>query len=221
MATTKGTKTGSQKKEKGSTKGTKLPPEPLTNQEVIRLIAACSSRAPTGIRNAALVAVLWRCGLRIGECLSLHPKDIDVEKGTVSVLRGKGQKHRIVGIDIQALAMVQRWLDIRASLGINGKSRLFCTLKGKPMSQDYVRQLLPRLGKKAGIEKRVHAHGLRHTHASELRSENVDIGIISKQLGHSSISTTSRYLDHISPQDVIDAMKNREWGNQNGNGRVE
>ena len=74
--------------------------------------------------------------------------------------------------------------------------------------------LVPRLARKAGILKRVHAHGLRHTHAAELRSEGLDIGIISKQLGHSSIATTARYLDHIVPVAVIAAMQNRRLPNQ-------
>ena len=57
----------------------------------------------------------------------------------------------------------------------------------------------------------VYFHGLRHTHASELRAEGVDIGIISKQLGHRSIATTARYLDHIAPQQVIETMRTRVW----------
>jgi len=65
---------------------------------------------------------------------------------------------------------------------------------------------------RAGIDKRVHAHGLRHTHAAQLRAEGIDIGIISKQLGHSSISTTARYLDHLAPRAVIETMRNRTWG---------
>ena len=75
----------------------------------------------------------------------------------------------------------------------------------------YIRVLLPRLGRKAGIERRVHAHGFRHTHAAQLRAEGVDIGIISKQLGHRSIATTARYLDHIAPQQVIEAIRGRSW----------
>jgi integrase len=67
------------------------------------------------------------------------------------------------------------------------------------------------LGRLAGITRRVHAHGLRHTMASELREEGLDIGIISKQLGHRSITTTARYLDHIAPLAVLQAMAKREW----------
>jgi len=71
--------------------------------------------------------------------------------------------------------------------------------------------MLPRFARRAGIEKRVHAHGLRHTHAAELRAEGMDIGLISKQLGHSSIATTARYLDHIAPWAVVEAVGMRRW----------
>jgi integrase len=71
--------------------------------------------------------------------------------------------------------------------------------------------LLPRLGRLAGIEKRVHAHGLRHAHAAELRAEGVDVAVISRQLGHTSILTTIRYLDHLAPAAVLEAMRGREW----------
>jgi hypothetical protein len=88
---------------------------------------------------------------------------------------------------------------------------LFCTLEGKPLLPTYCRSLFARLGKKASLEKRVHPHGLRHTGAAEMRAEGADIGIISRQLGHSSIATTSRYLDHIAPEQVVQAMRKRKW----------
>jgi site-specific recombinase XerD len=75
----------------------------------------------------------------------------------------------------------------------------------------YVRGLLPRLAAKAGIEKRVHAHGLRHTHAAELMREGVALNVIQKQLGHASVAVTSAYLDHIAPREVVETMKKREW----------
>jgi site-specific recombinase XerD len=92
-----------------------------------------------------------------------------------------------------------------------GRCPLFCTLRGNAMSDAYIRRLLKRLAAKAGIDKRVHAHGLRHTHAAQLRAEGVDIAIISRQLGHASITTTARYLDHLAPRAVIETMRNRAW----------
>lgn len=188
-----------------------LPTEPLTREEVLALMKASSNRAPTGIRNRALVAALWRCGLRVAEALALLPKDIDTQEGTVRILRGKGSKSRVVPMDPDALAVVQRWMDKRGKLRIGPRRPLFCTLKGGPMADAYIREMLPRLARRAGIVKRVHAHGLRHTYAVDLRKENVDVGIISKALGHSNIGTTSIYLNHVMPRDVIDALRNRRW----------
>jgi site-specific recombinase XerD len=192
-------------------KGRKFPAEPLTADEVLSLMRVPSSRAPTGIRNRALIAVLYRAGLRISEALALCSKDVDRDAGTVRVLHGKGDKARTLGMDPEAFAVLERWLDVRNGLGHNGRKPIFCTLKGKPLTSAYVRGLLPRLARKAGIEKRVHAHGLRHTMAAEMRAEGQDIGVISKALGHTSIATTARYLDHVAPAAVVDAMRSRRW----------
>ena len=88
----------------------------------------------------------------------------------------------------------------------NGKTRLFCTLDGAPVSDDYVRGLLRRLGAKAGIDKRVHPHGLRHTFAVELEQAGTPVTVISKLLGHSSVAVTSRYLDHLTNGQAVEAL---------------
>ena len=71
--------------------------------------------------------------------------------------------------------------------------------------------MFARLGVKAGIDKRVHPHGLRHCHAAELAAEGVPVNVISRQLGHNSIATTAKYLDHIAPQQVIETIRRRVW----------
>jgi site-specific recombinase XerD len=194
-----------------SNKGQRFPAEILTGDEVKALLGACSTRAPTGVRNRALIATMYRGGLRISEALALRPKDLDRQAGTVRVLQGKGGKSRTVGFDPAAFGLIERWLDRRAELRINGRHRLFCTLDGKPLDPSYVRHLLPRLASKAGIEKRVHPHALRHTHAAELAREGVPLNVIQAQLGHSNVATTSRYLAHIAPAEVIRVMQGREW----------
>ena len=189
----------------------RLPPEVLTDAEVCALMRACGLYSPTGIRNRALIALLYRAGLRINEALTLYPKDLELSDGSVRVLNGKGGRSRTVGLDVGAAAIIERWLDARARLGLNGRQPVFCTLRGYPMAAAYVRVMMKRLALRAGIEKRVHAHGLRHTHAAQLRAEGVDIAIISRQLGHASITTTARYLDHLAPRAVIEAMRARSW----------
>ena len=202
----------------------RLPPDVLTDAEVCALMRACGRHAPTGIRNRSLIALLYRSGLRINEALTLYPKDLELADGAVRVLNGKGGRSRTVGLDAGAAAIVERWLDVRSRyLGLLlrecrdetlsgrkssgtvnsgskvsretfGRYPVFCTLRGNPMPAAYVRVMLTRLGLRAGIEKRVHAHGLGHTHAAQLRAECVDIAIISRQLGQTSITTTGAWL---------------------------
>ncbi len=187
----------------------RFPPETLTDLEVRALLDACPVTSASGIRNRALIAILYRTGLRISEALDLYPKDIDLERGAIRVMNGKGGKSRVVGVGRDALAILERWLDVRACCGHAASRPVFCTASGEHLTAGYVRRGLPILGRRAGIAKRVHAHGLRHTHAAQLREEGVDIGIISKQLGHASISTTAHYLDHIAPWAVVEAMRAR------------
>ncbi|HMN41869.1 MAG TPA: site-specific integrase [Phycisphaerales bacterium] len=188
----------------------RLPPEVLSPDEVAALIAAAGD-SYTQVRTRALIAVLYRSGLRIAEALALYPKDVDPERSSIRVLRGKGGKSRTVGIDAGGLAMLTPWLERRARMGFNGVHPLFCSAWGQPLTTGYIRRMLPALARRAGIAKRVHAHGLRHTHAAELREEGVDIGVISKQLGHTDISTTARYLDHIAPWAVVETVRARHW----------
>lgn len=189
----------------------RLPPEVLSHQEVLSLLEACDSGTATGLRNRALLAILYRAGLRINEALELRPKDLDLPHGTLRVLFGKGGRDRTVGIDAGAVPLIEAWVRAREAWDVDGRCPLLCSMSGRLLRASYIRRLLPSLAGKAGIYKKVHAHGFRHTHAAELRSEGVDIGIISKQLGHRSITTTARYLDHIAPMAVVEAVRARVW----------
>jgi site-specific recombinase XerC len=153
-------------------KGRKFPAEPLTPAEADALIGACSPVSRTGIRNRALLTVMYRGGLRVAEVLALKVSDIDPARGTIRVLHGKGNRARTIGLDPGAMAVVQRWADTRRAAGIRGGT-LFCTLAGGRVSDKYVRALLGRLAARAGVDKRVHPHGFRHTHAVELEMSRV------------------------------------------------
>ena len=160
------------------------PAEPLNDHEVQALIAATGTTL-IGLRSKALIVIMWRGGLRCGEALALRDADIDMRGGTIRILHGKGAKARTVGIDYQAIEVIQTWINAR-DRRIAPSSALLCTMTGEPMCDRYIRDLMPRLGRKAGISKRVHAHGLRHTHACELAAEGVPVNVISRQLGHSA-----------------------------------
>lgn len=202
-------------KHTGNVKGTKLPPEVLTPEEVERLADACSRRAPTGIRNRALLLVLYRGMLRINEALELHPGDFDLAQQTIRVRNGKGRKARTVAAPGSVCDAVAKWVEVRRELGAKPRQFLFCGVEngevrsnlGKKLDASYVRHLLPRLAKKSGVAKRVHPHAFRHSGAVRLLKSGVNVGLISNGLGHASIATTDRYLNHLQPEAVIEAMK--------------
>jgi integrase len=149
--------------------------------------------------------MLYRSGLRISEALALRPVDVDVARHAARILHGKGDKATTRGFHPSADDALARWLDTRKALGLKG-GPLFCTLDGKPLQAAYVRNLLHRLAGQAGIDKRVHPHGLRHTYAAELEDAGLTVSEISKLLGHSSAAVTARYLDHLTNDRAIAAL---------------
>src|SRR5207249_2858356 len=146
-----------------------------------------------------------------GEVLALRPKDVDLDAGTLVVQHGKGDKRRVVGLDPGAVAIVAKWIETRRKLGITNSRPLICTLRGESVRQDYVRHLLPRLAGKTGIEKRAHAHGLRHAYALELDREGLPLTGIRDLLGHASAATTDRYLRRLGAGEAIEFARQRQW----------
>src|ERR1035441_4087794 len=120
----------------------RFPVEVLTPEEAVSLIKTCSAKASTGLRNRALLTVLYRAGLRIAEALALRLKDVNVEAGTLTVLHGKGDRRRVVGLDAGAAAVLGQWLERRTALGLNGRHFVFCTLKGQPEWEAKIDELM-------------------------------------------------------------------------------
>lgn len=218
------TQPGYRKGMKPANAGRKFPPQPLTEAEVMAILEhGCWSNGSAHARDRALIAVLWRGGLRIAEALTLEPQDLNLDVGTITVLHGKGDKWRIVGIDPQAIGMIRDWLDVRARLlGLanpltqDGR-RVFCTISrdpepGRPLRDSCFRETLKLYARKAGIARRVHPHGLRHTHATELALENVPLHIIQEQLGHNDLATTARYIARLAPMARVRLLQKRRWG---------
>lgn len=146
------------------------------------------------------MATLYGAGLRVSESTLIAAR--------FASSTGRATKARTVGIHPSAIAYIAEWLDVRADLGIRRWDPLFCCTaidcRGNIVKTAYVRQLLKRLAAKAGVEKRVHPHGLRHTFAVELRREGADLLIIQKSLGHSSAAVTYGYINHLDPGEVVE-----------------
>lgn len=185
--------------------------ELLTPDEAAALVHASSGRAPTGLRNRALVAVMYRSGLRPGEALALMPGDVDLARGAVEVPARKGGRRRRTGIDAATRELISDWMARRDERGIGDDRPLFCTLAGEPLKAAYVRELLPRLARRAGIRKRVHPLALRYANAAELAEEGMPSGMIDRHLGVAPTGGARRYRRPVSEADVVRAVAARAW----------
>ena len=193
----------------------RLPGTVFSAEEITALLAGFSTRSISGVRNRAIVAMQFAGGLRISEALGLFKTDLDLEKRLVTIRAGKGNRSRTVGILPSLIPYIETWIKARTGLGFNGRQPLFCThtsgtvrnQSGTPISTAYCRGLLKRLEKKLGLEKRLHSHAFRHSHASLLAFKAVPLIAISQQLGHASIATTSNYMKKIAPMDLADFLE--------------
>jgi integrase/recombinase XerD len=174
-------------------------------EQVKGLLDACSLRAKTGVRDRALISVIYGSGLRISEALALAPADIRPGR-KIHVVKGKGGKARTVGVTSSALDDLNRWLGVRDQLARPG-SPVFCTLDGGPVDRRDADRMIKRRGARCGLGQRAHLHGLRHSHAVALLRAGVPVTVIMRQLGHSSLSVTTTYLDHLCPDDLSDAVQ--------------
>ena len=169
-------------------------------------------------RDAAMVELLYGCGLRVGELVGLDAQAsntakgwLDLEGGEAHVL-GKGSKRRSVPVGPVALQAVQQWLALRqAQVRESEQSALFVGRHGTRLSADAVRQRLKRRAALAGVATPVHPHMLRHSFASHLLQSSGDMRAVQELLGHASISTTQVYtrLDFSHLAQVYDAAHPR------------
>lgn len=179
------------------------PVEALTGREVGRLLAAIRAHqwgAPwLAARNEALVALLVRAGLRIGEALNLEVKDVTLQarSGWVLVRWGKGGKERRVPLSAEARKGLRAYLEVRPDVDT---PRLFISRRGAPWDVRSAQRMLEEGGRRAGITQRVHPHLLRHTFATRFLERGGDLGTLQRLLGHTNVATTSRYLHPTAAQ---------------------
>lgn len=163
-----------------------------------------------GRRARALIVVLWRAGLRISEALALNETDLDSQRGSILVRRGKGGKRRTVSMDAWAWEQLTRWLEDRVSFP---PGALFCVIHGptagRPCSPPAIRAQFRRLAAEAGVRRRFAPHQLRHAHAVEMAREGVPLMVIQRQLGHYDLAITSVYLQGIDNSEIIDTIHQR------------
>ena len=186
---------------RGKGQGRRIPTV-LDQAEQAALLAVPNKRYPTGLRNKAMIRLMLDTGLRVSEAIDLNWSDIDLMTGKLFVRQGKGGKDRILWVRGEALDLIQLWRDRQ----ITGCKNVFTSLKGKALSPRYLQATVKRYAAKAGINKRVSPHTLRHSFATDLYRESKDIRLTQKALGHADLSTTMIYT-HIVDADLEAAMR--------------
>lgn len=170
-------------------------PEVLTTAEVDRMKAGIDVSKWEGQRNRAIIEVLFSCGLRVSELVSLHLSDLYLDQHFIRVL-GKGQKERLVPISDAAIRELQLWFIRRNELKIKAGEAdyVFLNRRGNHLTRTMILIMLKRAALDAGIKKTVSPHTLRHSFATELLKGGADLRAIQAMLGHESIRTTEIYM---------------------------
>ena len=169
-------------------------PEFLTVEEVDRLLAQADTSTVAGLRDRAMIELMYSCGLRVSELCGLRVSDLQMDAGCVRCV-GKGNKERLVPVGRRALDAVRAYL--RGSrpklLGEGSSPFLFLNAKGRPVGRIAYWKTLRDHGRRAGIRKALKPHMLRHSFATHLLDRGADLRSVQMMLGHSDISTTQIY----------------------------
>ena len=173
----------------------------LEPEEAQILLKQPSKRYPTGLRNKTIMSLMLHCGLRLSEVTNLRPGNINLTKGKLRVESGKGKKDRDLAIPDYLTDLLDTWRNIRPK-----SNYFFSTLKGKKLSGRYIQFMVKRYVLKAGIDKDVTPHTLRHSYATEYYRQTKDIETLRRILGHSDISTTTIYIT-LANIEVENGMK--------------
>ena len=174
-------------------------PDIMTEAERNAFISRFNTKAPTGLRNATLLTLMRKAGLRVCEIVGLKTGDVrqdQLDGRPITCLRletTKGNRERIVYLDEAADHLLQAWLERKRALGLGRYRTVFTTLKGAPLKDSYLRELCVRKGAEAGIAWRVHPHALRHTFATNLLEDTGDLALVQDALGHADPGTTRIY----------------------------
>ena len=177
-------------------------PDILTDEEAKRLMDIPNKRYYTGLRNKAMLTLMLNTGLRVSEVTSLKINSMDLKNRSLKVVNGKGHKDRNITIGQQTAELLKQWIKRRAE-----GEYLFNTREGKQLKVRYIQAMIKRYSERAGINKNIYPHTLRHTFATNFYRQTKDIETLRKLLGHSDITTTQIYVT-LANIDVENAMNN-------------
>ena len=175
----------------------RLPAESLSLREVEAILAVPDLRDPLGVRDRAILEMLYSCGLRRAELARLEITDLNRDRRTLQIRQGKGRKDRVIPIGARALAWSERYLaEVRPRLCLDTRQRaLFLTGYGGPFNPDVLSRMVAAFLRKADIGRPGSCHLFRHTCATHLLEGGADIRYIQQLLGHEKLETTAIYTE--------------------------
>jgi integrase/recombinase XerC len=197
----KGLKVGNPAADISTPKQEKYIPDYLPVDEMFRLLERPDRQRPLGLRDLAILEVLYSCGIRVSELTGLNLNSIDFDQRLVKVF-GKGSKERIVPIGRQAVSAVKAYLESteelrRKARGDIQAGPLFINFRGGRLSTRSVGKIVKKYGKEGGLMTDISPHDLRHTFATHLLDGGADLRSVQELLGHASLSSTQKYT-HVS-----------------------
>lgn len=181
-------------------------PETLSLEEIDLMIAQIDMSKSDSHRNRAIIEILYGSGLRVSELINLRLSDMYLQEGYMRII-GKGSKQRLVPISPVAVEWFEYWLQDRSALDIKPEAIdiAFLNRYGRQLTRAMIFTIIKTLARKAGIQKTISPHTLRHSFATHLLQNGADLRIIQQLLGHESISTTEIYT-HIDIHDLREAV---------------
>ncbi len=182
-------------------------PHYLKDDEINKLFSIPDTSTALGQRNLLIIEMLYATGVRVSELVNIKLKDIDIYNDSIKI-RGKGNKERIVFFGSFCKSALEIYLDEgRKELDKKGSIYLFLNKFGNKLSDRMIRNILDDLILKAGVEKHVHPHMIRHTFATDMLNSGADLMTVKELLGHESINTTSIYT-HVSNEQIRRVYEN-------------
>jgi integrase/recombinase XerD len=182
-------------------------PDTLSIIEINKLIEAIDLSKAEGMRNKAMLELLYGCGLRVSELTNLKISNLFLEIDFIKIL-GKGDKERLVPIGSEAIKFLRLFIEevrVHITFKPGNEDFVFLNMRGSPISRVMVFLIIKNLAKKAGINKSISPHTFRHSFATHLIEGGADLRAVQEMLGHESITTTEIYthLDRDYLRDTI------------------
>ena len=182
-------------------------PQYLTTEEIDMLLEMPDLNSHRGIRDKAMLEIMYASGLRVSELLALKREEVNFNRGIIKI-RGKGSKERIIPVGDFALDSLLNYITTVRHHYESKESRvIFINTNGKPLSRQYFFKMIKEYSASAGITKNLSPHSLRHAFATHLLENGAELRAVQAMLGHTNIATTQIYT-HVSTKRIISAYDN-------------